>query len=642
MKKIKNRLIAAGASMLLMLGSLVPVGCEDTLEGVYPNESTPTIYEFICDNSELTQFRSLLERADMTGLAQAYGGYTCFAPNNKAVEEYLTLTFQGKPIDSLSVEQAQYMVKYHFVADTLATSDFNESRLNAVNMVKQYIQTSTRLNADSSEVDVFVNGRAKIVNGNNRMNNGYVHIIDGFLSRPLETVAETVMGLPRDGEYSIMLGILDEIAAAENYFVVKEDGTKVPVAISSFYDSSNDTTYVSFLLEDNEVLESADITNLESLLVDLREKDLQAAYTDSELLYNWLGYHCLSGRVYLKDIMEASSLTTAVPSQVITVSMVVDSIYLNRFKTAQIDEDGIYLTRQGDFVDYACKDGVIQTIGKGSPTSGIVQIIERKAYRVYWDLGDQPEIRALAGFRKAGTSVTFYDGDLSMMRWVGKNNFGITYYVSGLPAVDGAYDVKSQYVYGDQMTMRLCSVNAISHMEITTPVLVAGKYNIWICWRRANPGKFNATFHHGSIDEVTEYEDQFMPSNVDLQEYMDDFDGDEDKAVANGWKRYNAKAYNSVFCCRKIGTVEVKTTGAHTLIFDATIQSKGDGDYWDMIQYIPLDEDQTWPRIAMNGDLIEKGTPDCQIYPNQCGVNGYPIKDDCPYHNPVVEETPAE
>ncbi|WP_262482606.1 hypothetical protein [Bacteroides reticulotermitis] len=35
-----------------------------------------------------------------------------------------------------------------------------------------------------------------------------------------------------------------------------------------------------------------------------------------------------------------------------------------------------------------------------------------------------------------------------------------------------------------------------------------------------------------------------------------------------------------------------------------------------MIQFIPVDEDQTWPMIDMEGSLIEKGTPGTGIFPH--------------------------
>ena len=90
---------------------------------------------------------------------------------------------------------------------------------------------------------------------------------------------------------------------------------------------------------------------------------------------------------------------------------------------------------------------------------------------------------------------------------------------------------------------------------------------------------------------------------------------DETQREDQGWKRYNAKAHNSVVCSKNIGIIDVKHTGEHILRFDATITSKDVGANWDMIQFIPIDEDQLYPRIAIDGSLVYKGTPSCQIFP---------------------------
>ncbi|MBQ8593021.1 MAG: fasciclin domain-containing protein [Bacteroidaceae bacterium] len=638
MKKMNiNSLKMKGMALLSVAVSLFMGSCWDTMEGVYPNESKPSIYEEITANADLSEFKALVDQADLGGMLQAYGTYTCFAPNNAAVQEYLAEQYEGKGIADLTREEADHMVRYHIVADTLAVADFNETRLDAVNMVKQYLQTQTKVDENDNLV-VTVNRNATIVDGDNRANNGFVHVIDGFLSRPQQTVAEAVENLP-DAEFSILKGLLRGIA---KYPVQDEAGTQVAdsLKLSYFFESLNDTTYLSFLAQNNKTLELAGLTAdmsddemVDTLLVNLVKNDLQGAYTNSQLLKNWLAYQLLPGRVYLKDAMESSSLTTNVKAQVITVTNVNGTIYLNRFDN--FDESGVLMDREGDYVDYACCDGVIQTVAgapEGSTTAHFIEIIQRKPDRVYWDLGDQPEMRALANYRKAGCSQWYGPNDLSMMTWTGKNNPGITYYCGGLPEVNGAYDVKSQYVYNDNLTIRVC-INVIQQLVITTPVLVAGNYNIWLCWRRGNPGKFNTTFRQEG------YEDQIMPSNVDLQEYMSEYDGDEDKAVANGWKRYNAKAFNSVHCSKNIGSIQVHTTGSHKLIMDATVGSKGDGNWWDMIQFIPVDDDQTWPRVAMDGSLVYKGTPSCQIFPDQCDINGYPFKEGCTLHDPAAAVT---
>lgn len=584
---IYKEIVRLASTAWMLIGIIMLSGCETDLDkGTYPNNSEPLIGKYLSEREDLSSFWTIIEKADMKGVVDAYGTYTCFAPNNEAVQLYFETN--GLSMELLTEEEAAYMVKYHLVSDTLSTADFNESRLDAVNMAKQYISTKTDMDEDGSII-IRVNRDAVIVDkgDDRRFGNGYVHVIDGFLSLPTITVEETVMNMP-DEDFSMMKSLLAQIK-------------KAPYKLSISDYINNDTTYLTFLAQTNDAFNEAEIYNLDSLIVRLRANDLQSAYTDTELLKNWLGYHCLQGRVYMKDILEASALNTQVKGQVITVTTIVDAIYLNRFKTENIDEDGIRVLREGDYVDYACKDGVVQT------ALDELEIIERAAYRVYWDMADQPEMRALKDYRKPGANQLYGEGELSTMKWGGKGSPAVRYYCGGLPEVNGAYDDKAQYVYGDYLVFRICT-NVMQWMEITTPVLVAGKYKIWICWRRMNPCMFRTTFMQEGE------EDQVLPAVVNLEDFMP-VEGDDDQREAQGWKQYNAKKLISVFNCKNIGIIDVKSTGAHTLRFDATIGSKDVGNNWDMIQFIPLDEDQLWPRIAMDGTLVYKGTPSCQIFP---------------------------
>ncbi|MDD4361791.1 MAG: fasciclin domain-containing protein [Bacteroidales bacterium] len=557
--------------------------CKTNLDkGLYQTSAELMIDEYLESEDDLSLFLNIVDIADLRGMVHAYGTYTCFAPTNQAVNAYFEAN--GLDLASLSQADAAYMVKYHFVSDTLSTADFVESRLNAANMNNQFLTTKTELD-DEGNVQIIVNRKAKILVSNVRLGNGLVHVVDHFLSLPENSVEESLMAMP-DSVFSTMKSFVSKLKTDYN---IKID------------DYLQDTAYITLLVQTNAAFEKAEIANITDLLARLKENDLKSEFSDQQLLSNWLGYHCLPGRIYIADVLLSTTLTTSVKGQPITVSLVDEHVYLNRFKTERIDEDGIFLDRQGNYVDYNCSNGVVQTV------DDMLEIIQRAAYRVYWDMGDQPEIKALKGYRKAGTSVTYQPGELSMMNWGGTTNPTVTYSAWGLPDINGAYDQKSQYVYNDYLTFRVCA-RVMQWLEIKTPVLVAGKYHVWICWRRMNPCKFRTTFKQEGE------EDQVFPAVVDLQDYMP-VELDDDQLEAKAWKQYNAKFRISVFNSKNIATIDVKTTGSHILRFDALIDSKDVGNNWDMIQFIPINDDQVWPMIAMDGTLVPKGTPDCQIFP---------------------------
>jgi hypothetical protein len=86
----------------------------------------------------------------------------------------------------------------------------------------------------------------------------------------------------------------------------------------------------------------------------------------------------------------------------------------------------------------------------------------------------------------------------------------------------------------------------------------------------------------------------------------------------DGWKQYNAKKYNSVVISHLLGTIVVETTGRHTLRFDVVSSAHSYEGSWDLIEFIPVDEDQLWPRVDMKGNWIGQEVPVCEIFPRDC------------------------
>jgi hypothetical protein len=92
--------------------------------------------------------------------------------------------------------------------------------------------------------------------------------------------------------------------------------------------------------------------------------------------------------------------------------------------------------------------------------------------------------------------------------------------------------------------------------------------------------------------------------------------------LANGWKRYNAKYSTSVCGSRNAGAIKVDFTGRHILRWDALGTSGASGAQIDMIQFIPVEQNQVWPRFDVEGNAIYPGTPCEQIAPLDQSCSG--------------------
>ncbi|WP_243348794.1 fasciclin domain-containing protein [Parabacteroides sp. FAFU027] len=584
-----NKSITRSFISLLSFGILLAfAACTNPMDNkTFRTADTQMLDEYMADaNNNLTDFLKIVDKADYRGMLHAYGTYTVFAPDNSAVQDYLQKT--GKTLENLTKQEAAAIVGYHVVNDTISTSDFAEGRLSAQNIQKEYLLTHTTTQTNGN-ISYLVNRSATIIDRDERLGNGILHTLDKVLIKPNTTVAGTIDALP-DADYSFMKQLVKD----------------------THFDQvlANDSNKYTFIMQKNSVFAALGINSKDSLINRLRKNTPEITNTDS-LLLQFIQYHCIPQRTYIRDFLISSALSTMAPKQVLSFKMSKDSILINEFIIGQLNEKGIQLDRTGVCTDVLCSNGVVQE------ALGQLEVKKRKPYRVYWDFADQPEIKALKGYRKVGTSVPFSDGELSEMRWGGKGAPKVTYYVGGWGGVKG------QWVNGDQLTFRL-DPGVLSWMEIKLPLLITGKYKVWFCWRRANPGTFRTTFKQDGED------DQVLPTVFNLEDYMPmpTTDGsnaegknttngklDFDKQVQQGWKTYTPKYTTSVFCSKLLGTIKVTSTGRHTLRLDALTTSKGDGNYFDMIQLIPEDEDQVWPMISADGTLVNKDTPYWQIYP---------------------------
>lgn len=585
-----NKIISLGRNMIQFLPAILilsVLSCVNPLDNeTFRTSNVKMIDEYMADPAnQLTDFLKLIDKADYRGMLHAYGTYTCFAPTNEAVQQYLQAN--NKTIETITQAEAAQIVGYHVINDTIPTAAFAEGRLNSPNIVKQYLLTHT--DVDPTGDFYRVNRVAKMTKEDLRQGNGIIHVLDKVLTAPDKSLSQMINELP-DSEFSIMKQL------------IKDTQFDQVLAV--------DTIKATFIMQRDSVFRALGIDTREKLLVRLRDNTPEIT-GDDILLKMFVQYHCIPERVYLRDLILASALNTYAPKEVLSFSMSKDTLLTNRFQIGQLNEPGVVIDRTGAFTDITCTNGVIQE------AKGQVEIKRRKPYRVYWDFADQPEIRALKGYRKPGTSQGFADGELSEMRWGGKGTPQVTYYCGGWGGVKG------QWVNGDQLTFRICTT-VITWMEIKLPLLIKGNYKVWFCWRRANPGTFRSTFKQEGED------DQVLPTVFNLESYMPlpTTDGsaaegtytssgklDFDNQVQQGWKSYTPKYITSVFCSRLLGTIKVTSTGRHTLRLEALSVSKGDGNYFDMIQFIPEDEDQVWPMISADGKLIQKGTPYWQIYP---------------------------
>jgi hypothetical protein len=104
MKRIKLYFTGWAAVMALFISSSALTSCNDDIadDDLYTYKAE-MLSDWLRNNEDFSEFAGIVERAGKMDLFSTYGTYTCFAPTNAAVREYLQSRGLTS-VDQLSVE----------------------------------------------------------------------------------------------------------------------------------------------------------------------------------------------------------------------------------------------------------------------------------------------------------------------------------------------------------------------------------------------------------------------------------------------------------------------------------------------------------------------------------------------------------
>ena len=168
-----------------------------------------TITDYVENRESLSMFKELLGRTsepNMLSLLDAYGQYTCFAPHNEAIKEYLEergLT----AVSQLRAGECDTIARNHIIKVAYPTTDMPEDVLSRPNMNDRYIQISI----DSG--NIYVNIEAEIVVRDEEVENGVVHVIDKVLQQSNSMFLDL---LQQDSRVSLFYKAIEETGFSES------------------------------------------------------------------------------------------------------------------------------------------------------------------------------------------------------------------------------------------------------------------------------------------------------------------------------------------------------------------------------------------------------------------------------------------
>ena len=544
-------------------------------------------------------FLDVLNRSETIAFMKAYGAYTCFAPTNDAFEAY----FKKKGIsavEQMSANDLKSLVRYSVIKDTLSSETFVDGRMNSPTLYGQYLTYETYF--EDGNIVKKINKYAVIEEADIRVSNGIIHTLKNVLEPEVKTIAQYV---EETEGYSIFSAALKETGLYDSLNVLPSP--------------ENDTIWFTFFAVSDEVLKSDGINSFE---------ELKAKYQNDERpngLYLYMAYHILQNQYnFITDLISSKTVATKAPSEVLTVRTNGTSVLINDDYFAGIYEPGFEINRI--ISDQTAGNGVLHFMG------GNFAIKVRYPFAVYWDVCDQIELKKMPGvFRKNGQS-NLANGTFANISWEPQDAL-IHYNANGTVNGDNCFAFKDWF----HIDFRPEIVKSIT---LITPTIVKGTYKIWVGTRSQKSSSrqykayvyFNGEQTSRILDGAKAYDSygSYVTDGELNQNHMKIYQYDpahyytDDPAmiqtmIDNGrlhnWLE-NTNGEWGRYLCQDGGTIVVNETGSQTIQFVATAGGNGSFFRLDMIHFIPVEEDQNWPRVNIkDGSLVYKEDLEAGIFP---------------------------
>jgi uncharacterized surface protein with fasciclin (FAS1) repeats len=556
-----SKLTVLVPAFLLMLVFII--GCKKNNIRELTTEDTNIVDYMRKYPDQFSEFVKILDRTHISPFLNAYGTYTVFAPTNDAIKLYLQQIGKSST-DELDSAALLSVVRMHIIQDTISTSSFTDGKLANPTMYGQYIITGV----NSLGVTV-VNRQANITQSNILTGNGYIHVIDHVLQPARLTAAKMIEQNPK-------LSIFTQALKA-----------------TGFYDSLNitnnpDTTrrWLTVLAEPDSVLKTVGINSYADLVK--RYNNTGDAKNTKDSLYLYVAYHILPGVKYVADIVQLPSHPTLAPLSVVTTSVSNDTVLLNETTFNDVHEAGIPIDRANS--DNSTTNGVVHLL------KGDIYLKIRVPVRVDFDLAAQPEIMKLTSvYRKPGAGVSFSLGQLQDVTWQNANLQAVNYYCEG-PTGTNFYWKND----GFGTNLRFGNSAANNWTEFVTPLIVAGRYKIWFCYRRANMGAYTQISFDGQpTSRIVDFTQGFPSGASTMTDAV---------LEAQNLKRYSYENPNGNNLAQLAGVVDVPTTDRHRIRLQA-VRDNGSGVTnavtLDFIQFIPINDVQYGTRYSKDGTVYQ-------------------------------------
>lgn len=506
------------------------------------------LYQYLKQHDTLfSSIVKVIDKAGYNAFLNAYGTYTFFAPTNEAVKTYLTTHGKGS-IEQLTDVECKDILKFHLLEEEVISSAFTDGKLPAITMYGQYLTTTIENVGGSSLYKI--NRQALLKTPNIKVGNGIIQVVDNVLQPSKQTVAQIIEGTAN-------LSIFTQ--------AMKETGWYAKL---NALPSSLTSGWFTVIAENDQALADAGYDTYAKLKARYNNTGNPTTATDS--LYLYVAYHILPDIKYLADIVMAGSHETMAPLEVITNKVVNKEVLINDDNFNGVHEPGSPIARGAS--DLSATNGVLHVATVHFPMK------QRSPFPVYWDVAMFPELMRLTNFyKKAEYYFEYGDGNaIQDIKWE-KGRL--------------RYSPNKNGYNKDYLQLFFNASGGGSWYEFKTPLLVKGRYKVWVCYRQEGSCT-NLVQASVNGTPLTSALIQFSTKNATVDPARDA------AQEALGWKPYllTSSGYAGYGAGRMVGIVDITTTGRQTFRLDLVSGTCATNNV-DMIHFIPISMNQIWPRF---------------------------------------------
>lgn len=206
--------------LLCGVAALTTQSCSDDPTGdSYYSFTGEMMSDYLNNRPQYSDFAYIVQQAGLQDLLSAYGHYTCFLPNNDAMETYLQKMGKSS-VEDLTKEECDTIARTHLVNNIYSTIDMNDGTLNTANMNNRYIQITHGVDSAMNAV-VELNRMSHIIfsEKDDSVENGIVQPISTVLEMTNSSVGDILESNPR---ISIFYKGLEATGLVDSLYKVKD------------------------------------------------------------------------------------------------------------------------------------------------------------------------------------------------------------------------------------------------------------------------------------------------------------------------------------------------------------------------------------------------------------------------------------